>query len=181
MSTGHRRPPLGRGRLGSGRGLRPPPLHRDLLVDLVPRPLQEDRSHHERRLDPFGHPGPLRHRRRARDRRRVPDVPERRLLRRRRARRRSTAAATTSSALFDQVAGGDTDRLERGDVHSLAQRRAHPGRRPHDPWRVPQPVSLEHADATWCVPSTRGSPTTRDGFSMPSRSSATRSSSRWRS
>ncbi len=83
--------------------------------------------------------------------------------------------------LFDQVARSDAQRGERGDVHALVQRRADPGRRPHDPRRVPQPVACELRDATWSAPSTRGSPTTRDGFSMRWRGSATSSSNPWRS
>ena len=83
--------------------------------------------------------------------------------------------------LFDQVAEATPTGCQRRDVHSMAQRRANPGRRPHDPWRVPQPVPLGTRDATWSGPSSRGSLTTRDGFSMRSRSSATRSSNRSRS
>ena len=97
----HRGPALGGGRLGCGGRLRRPPLHRHLELDQLPRPVQEDRCADQHRLLPLGHPGPLPRGRRARDRRRLPDLAARqRAVPRRRPGpgRASHAAPPTSSA-----------------------------------------------------------------------------------
>ena len=69
-----RRRALGRVRLGCGGRLRGAPVHRDVLVDLRTRPLQEDGPHLQRGLDPRRAARALPHRRRARDGGRVPDL-----------------------------------------------------------------------------------------------------------
>ena len=100
-ARGHRhgRPPLGRRRLGRGGELRRPPLHRHLQLDQLPRPVQEDGPADQHRLHPLGDPGPLPGGRRARDRRRLPDLAARQpaLPRRRPVRRRRRRRPTTSS------------------------------------------------------------------------------------
>ncbi len=71
---GDGRPALGRRRLGRRGGLRRAPLHRDLELGQLPRPLQEDRRADQHRLHPLGCPRPLPDRRRARDRWCLPDL-----------------------------------------------------------------------------------------------------------
>ena len=69
-----RRPAVGGGRLGGGGGLRRPPLRGHLHVDQLPRAVQEDVGPDQHRLATLGPPGALRGGRRARDRRRLPDL-----------------------------------------------------------------------------------------------------------
>ena len=123
--------------VGSGavRGLRGPPLPRHVVVAHLPRAVQEDRPVPQHGLaalarSPAATSWPTSRR---------PPGPA------------STGCATTSCtrddelrsagppddvfARIDRIAG-TARRGQRRDLHALALRRAHPGRRPHDPGRA---------------------------------------------
>ena len=95
---------------------------------------------------------------------------------------RSCCSATTGPALsrahrrrvdryFDEVAASVPPRCGRRVVHAVAQRRAFPGRRPHHPRRVPQPVALHLPGRPGAGRLRRRGASTAVGCSGPSNSS----------
>ena len=102
----HRRHRLGRHRLGRRARLRGPPLHRHLVVAVVPRAVQEDRHPVQHHLAAVGHPRPLLGGHRAGHRRQVPDLADRQpALPRRRPRRRAPRPDDVFERLNELAAG----------------------------------------------------------------------------
>ncbi len=158
---------LGGVRIRGGGGLRCPPLHRHLLVDLRPRPLQEDRAHVQRGLHPGRPTRPLSHRRRARDGRGLSDLPPgqpglRRGLRvhERHGRHRWSRAADGCCSPRGSTASGRRWTTTPSGAGSTTSR-----------WPPPVP--------RWSGPSSRAWPSTRGGCSRRWRSSPAGGSTRW--
>ncbi len=112
---------VGNARVGCAGGLPGASLPRHVVVDHVPRAVQEDRPLREHGVAARRGPGPLLRRQRPGDRRRVPGVAARqRGLARRRARGWSRAGRRIRPV--ERARGVGTDRQRLGDLHAVAQR-----------------------------------------------------------
>ncbi len=87
------------------------------------------------------------------------------------ARRTRSRPATTCGAL-DAVAARCRARQQRRDLHALAQRRAHTGRRSHAAGRAGTTCRWRRRGPSWSARCSKASRTTAAGCSRPSRSSS---------
>ncbi len=138
-------PDLQSAAIGSGAvaRLRGAPLRRHVVVAHVPRSVQEVRHPARRRLAAVAAPRQVLHRRRAGGRGRDPQL----VARQRVVPRRCAAAGPSTRRLLPVARRRRHDvarREQRGDLHAVAQRRAHTGRRPPAAGRVAQPVVADH-------------------------------------
>ena len=153
--------------IGSGavRGLRRPPLRRHVVVDHVPRAVQEDRHPARHRVaavaacrasttSPTSRSRPARASNWLRDNVLYPDDALRR-----------DAGPGDVFARIDALAATAPTGQRRRDLHAVAQRRAHARRRPHAPRRLAQPLARDRRGPTWCVPCSKASRSTRAGCS----------------
>ena len=148
---------------GARRRLPDPPGDQHHVVDQLPGAVQEDRHPppDRDRAGPRCRRRPLRHRQQPRHVGPVPAVAARQRPRGRLGRLRPAERA-------GRLVGA---RERRRDVHSVADRRALPHRRPPRAGRLPQHVAVHDDAPTWSGRSWRVSPTTTGGCTRRSRSS----------